>query len=346
MAAPIDTDAEGEAAVPDGYDFALAYRRVNILYCGQSPTYDELSGLSDDRAQAYQAVHDALDRCLTSAYWIDEGLPRLADERIRPVSAVVTGSSTGFNLGDYGWDYRLYAYVMSGDRDVRDLLLADYHVTTDDSGTLVPVTGTVPAPGNGAGGQPLAVERRAGMLTTQWFLSINTMFSPLPRTTAAQAYRFYLGYNVALQQGLYPVADEPRDVDRKGVAEKECASCHSTLDPLSYAFASYQGIAGAATGTYDPGRPSRTIQDWTDNQAMLFGEPVDSVRQWAEQAAASDAFKRELVATLFRHAIEREPHPGEAEEFAAIWRALPGDGWSANRVIHRIVDSRAFGVRP
>lgn len=35
------------------------------------------------------------------------------------------------------------------------------------------------------------------MLTTRWFLAKNTMVTPIPRTTAAQAYRAYLGYDIA-----------------------------------------------------------------------------------------------------------------------------------------------------
>ena len=333
--------------VAERYDFDLAYRRAMILYCGQSPTYDEMTAfraLGDDRAASYSALHDAVSACLDGLYWRDEALPRLADRRIRPVSAVGADSLVGITIADYDWDYRLFSYVMTGDRDVRDLLLADYHVE-QSQGELVPSPSAFPEPLDRPGGQPLDLARRAGMITTQWFLAINTMFSAMPRTTAAQAYRAYLGYDIAKQEGLYPIPNEPADVDGRGVAQAECAVCHSTLDPLSYAFASYEGIVGSETGTYDPGRPSRVIPGWADNQAMLFGEPVSSVRAWAETAAASDAFKRDVVSSLFRHALERDPSPGEVLEFEAIWRALPEDGYSANRAIHRIVDTRAFGVR-
>jgi len=76
------------------------------------------------------------------------------------------------------------------------------------------------------------------MLTTRWFLAKNTMLTPVPRTTAAQAYRAYLGYDIAKLEGLQPVAGEPVDYDRKRVTAEQCAVCHSTLDPLSYPFSS------------------------------------------------------------------------------------------------------------
>lgn len=342
--------ATGSAsALPERYDVEMSYRRAMILYCGRSPSFAEMSDFrasSDDPEASYQALHDAVTTCLDGEYWRDEGVQRLADGRIRPLSAVGFDSPVGITIGDYEWDYRLFAYVMTGDRDIRDLLLARYHVDAAPDGTLRRVEGVFGSPrGGGPGGQPLRVDQRAGMITSQWFLSINTMFSALPRTTAAQAYRAYLGFDIAKQQGLFPIADEPADVDNRGVAQAQCAICHSTLDPLSYAFAEYEGIAGGSTGVHDPTRPANEIPGWTDNQGSLFGEPIADVREWAEKAARSDAFRREITRTLFQHAVERTLTPDDAAELEAIWRELPDDGWSANRAIHRIVDTRAFGVR-
>jgi hypothetical protein len=53
----------------------------------------------------------------------------------------------------------------------------------------------------------------------------------------------YLGLDIAKQEGLYSVASEPQDYDAKGVTAKECAACHATLDPLTYPFRNYNGIA-------------------------------------------------------------------------------------------------------
>lgn len=342
----------GDLPVSDAYDFEHALRRVMVLYCGRSPTYDQLADFRDPaipREDQYQLLHQTLDDCLAGDYWRGQGLPRLADPRIKPITALGAQSPVGIVIADYAWDYRLFVYVMTGDRDVRDLLLADYHVILREDGTLEPVDGVIPAPagGNAPGGQPLEPTRRAGMITTQWFLALNTMGTALPRTSAAQAYRAYLGADIALQQGLFPVAGEPVDVDRKGVTERQCAICHSTLDPLSYAFARYEGAPTAAgpTGIYNDARPAQWIPDWSDNQSVLFGHPVESLVEWAVSAAESDAFKRNVIDMLFRHAVERAPTPGEQAAFDAIWQALPEDGWSANRAIHRIVDTNAFGAR-
>lgn len=334
---------------PDGlpvaaeYNFEQALRRVSILYCGASPSYESLQefrALASD-ADRYASVHERLDSCLAGPWWRDQGLPRLADWRVRPVSAVGKDSPVGIVIGDYEWDYRLWTWAMSGDHDVRDLLLADYHVEAGDDGALLKREGAI----GGYPGQPLVPERRAGMITTQWFFAINTMFSPLPRTSAAQAYRAYLGADMARNQGIWPVKGEPIDVDEKGVGQGECASCHSTLDPLSYAFAYYEGIVGLKTGAYREERPGALIPGWNDPTTVLFGEPVDGLTGWAEVAANSDAFKRMVGLTLFEHAIDRAPLPDEEAAFTELWRALPDKGWSANALIHGLVDTYSFGAR-
>ena len=334
----------GPVPVASGYDFERALRRIAITYCGRQPTYDELAtfraGATSSEVQ-YERLHAAVDLCLDSPTWRRVGLRRLVDARIRPIGAVGASSPVGIVIGDYEWDYRLFRYVMTDDRDVRDLLLADYHVTESSDGTLTRVEGRVPAAG--ATGQPLDPERRAGMITTSWFFAINTMFSAMPRTTAAQAYRAWLGMDIARLEGISPIEGEPRDVDQRGVTQAQCASCHSTLDPLSYAFVPYEGIAGGRTGVYDPLRGSRRIEGWSAPPTYLLGEPVTDVRDWAEHAVGTEAFARNLALMMFRDALGHEPSPSELAEMRTVWRALERDDWSANRLVHRLVDTQAFG---
>ena len=351
------------------YDVAFAYRRASVLYCGRSPSYEELQPFrardaspSDLKAR----LHTRLSACLDGPYWREEGLPRLADGRIRPAknagkdSRVMIGSFR-LVIGDYEYDYRMWVYVLTGDRDARDLLLAQYYVLQNEDGSWKLEQDMIPKPDPTAiaGGQLLEKEHRAGMLTSQWFLARNTMFSELPRTSAAAAYRAYLGADIAMQQGLTPVSGEPADVDNRGVKEARCASCHSTLDPLAYVFTPYEGIAtnrGMITlpngernfpfGVYDEARPPRVIPGWdaAAQQGVIFGQKVSNVREWAEVAARSDAFARNLAQIFFEHALSRGPTPGELDELTALWKKLPEDNYSANKLIHRLVDSRAFGV--
>lgn len=333
------------------YDYVRAFRRVTVLYCGRSPTYDERAEFAalNNEGHRKQALSEHLDECLGSKYWLEDGLARLGDVRIRPVKPVGKDGTPAVIIGDYEWDFRLWTYVLSGDRDMRDLLLADYHVARNANGELVKKTGTFSGAGLQAAfsplGQKLEPERRAGMLTTTWFFAVNTMFSVVPRTAAAQAYRAYLGEDLAMQEGVHPVRSEPADIDGRGVGAPVCRDCHSTLDPMAYAFIWYEGILGPVTGTYSTARP-RQIPGWQDNQAMLLGQPIKDVKDFAQVAVKSELFPRNLAKMFLSHAIEREPSPEETLDFETIWRGIPDDGWSANRLIHRIVESRFFGGSP
>lgn len=369
IAPAAQTGPDNPGYAVEGYDLAFAFRRASILYCGKSPTYAELEPFrapNPDASALRTQLHARVEQCLAAPYWREEGLKRLADDRVRPAKSAGPESKVyvyNFRLviGDYEHDYRLWVHALTGDRDARDLLLAQYYVLDDGKGGFTTTEDAIekPDPEAFAGGQVLEKQHRAGMITMQWFLVRNTMFSELPRTSAAAAYRAYLGLDIAKTQGLFPVSGEPTDVDAKGVDEPRCASCHSTLDPLAYAFAKYNGISGAPDpillllglasfpfGGYEEGRAERLIPAWSDGaqQSMIFGAPVGSLREWAETAANSDAFARNLAQIFFEHALSRGPNPGEMEEFTALWQALPQDDYSANRLIHRLIDTRAFGV--
>ncbi len=334
------------------YDVTVAYRRAMVLYCGHSADYEELKSLQALEPEAQrERLHEAVAMCLDAEYWRTTGLRELADPRVRPIYAIGADTDVNFDgerlvLADYHWDYRLWRYIMTDDRDLRELLTAQYHVDDDGAGGLVPVEGPIPPiDGFAVGGQPLSAETRAGMITTQWFLMSNTMFSGIPRTTAAQAYRSFLGMDISKNEGLVPVEGEPVDVDLKGVAEPVCAQCHSTLDPLSYAFSYYHGIADEYTGVYDPNRPTYFVPDWDPTRpSAIFGQPVDSVVQWGQVASESIYFRRAMAQMFFAHALGGEPGPGEYDELEAIIASIPDDGYSANRMIHRIVDTDAFGA--
>ncbi|MFK7825792.1 MAG: hypothetical protein AB8G05_16685 [Oligoflexales bacterium] len=343
-----------ESAIDDkamtySYQDDLAFKKVKTIYCGDSVSYDEMQTFAAS-ADKKQFIHNTLDKCLESDYWKNEALHRLADEKIMPIEAV--GSMTAaVKIGEYDWDYRLYAYIMTGNRDVRELLTADYHVDTNENIVNGTIARSEPFQLGEriviAGGQPLQTNRRVGMLTTQWFLSVNTMFARLPMNTAAQAYRAYLGQDIAKGEGLFPITDEPRDVDNKNTAQPACAVCHSTLDPLAYPFSTYKGIEIGigllfnSIGTYDAGRTP-----W-EGQGSLIGQPVNDLLEWAEVAKETDDFKKKIALDLYTQALSQGPiTQSEQEEFRVCWQSLPDNGYSANALIHCIVDTMGFGGRP
>ncbi len=328
------------------YDDAFAHRRISIAYCGKSPTFEERETFAAS-ADKKAALHTTLDACLTSSYWLAEGLPRLADKRIRPLEAVSIGGV--IPLADYSWDYRLFVHALTGERDARDLLLATYHVNENGSVVEGVIDGVDPNDDGEVGGQPVPADKRAGMITTQWFLMIHTMFSEMPRTTAAQAYRAWLGQDIARSEGLLPVEGEPKDIDNKGVDDQDtCIYCHATLDPLSYAFAHYNGIGGSGgNGAFNANRPS-----WqpSEVEAVLLDVPLGDtaaagVTEWAQIAADAPQFRQNLASMFLTHALGRAPQPDELDDLQSLADGFDDiDGFQAVKLLHRLIDTNAFGV--
>lgn len=361
------------------WDPVFALRRVSSAFCGRSPSYVDVQALqraADPRA----VVHQKLSECLKSSFWREEQLPRLADRRIRPLGS----AGTCLNMyGNFEWDYALFTYVLTDGRDARQLLTAQYHVRRLPDGRLEPVNeslGPITAPTTRVGltckdrygytppkvgGQPLEKTKRAGMITTQWFLWRNTMGALMPRGTAALAYDAWLGYSISLHEGLYPIVFEPRDIDLKNVARQPCSNCHSTLDPLAYAFSYYWGGVGAAsaeyTGVYSRNRyqllpdvPTSVKDSWAANppRPYLFSLPLpleaetssSALVELARRAADSDAFAKNLASIFFVHAVGHEPLPEEQAQLEQLWKGLRTANYSVDAMLHSLVDTNAFGA--
>lgn len=344
-------------------DAVYTYRKVMLDFCGRSPTLSEIEGLSAS-ADAWRAIHDTLDLCLGGNFWRgrDGVLWNLANRKIRPSAAIKSGEDPGsIPLADYDDDYNLFVYNQIDDHDARELLTAQYFVARDDGDftTYTPFTRT-PAEDlaeRGIGGvQIVDIERRAGMLTTRWFLMSNTMFTPIPRTTAAQAYRSYLGLDIARMEGLMPVANEPVDYDAKSVDQPACAVCHATLDPLTYPFTRYEGITGGAGGgglpaSYNADRLDRfgatdapTTPD-APEAGVILGQPVADLLAWAQVAANSNEFARTTALDYWQLLVGEPPRQADRDTFDGLWQAFAGEhGYSVERMLHDLIDTEAYSV--
>lgn len=387
--APADTScpdsSEGLLYPICDYNPSFVFKKIHLDFCGRSPSfaaYQAFGGLSADAALS--ELDTTLDQCLQSEFWRGRGgqLWQMSYPKVRPVRSLkagVDGSSIpNIRIADYYNDITLWVWTQIDDHDARDMLLAKYFVLQDGTdftvvaeiGVSSEVTCTIDddCPANeacvqdedagtlsclceGACFESVDYDYRFGLLTTRWVLLYNTMFTAIPRTTAAQAYRAFLGLDIAKQQGLQPVQGEPVDYDNKGVDRKECEVCHSTLDPLTYPFTQYQGF-GPNRAAYVADRMT-TAQfanegpDIANTPAAgsIFGTEVANLGEWAQVAANSDQFAQATVGDYWVRLMGGVPTADQAIEFTELWQDFRAvHAYSVRSMLHDFIRTEAYGA--
>jgi hypothetical protein len=332
------------------YDLAYAYKKVLLDFCGASPTYAQLQAFkaraSDDDKKAF--LDAEIDRCTATEFWLGKNgqLWKVAHPKIRPVGSLKQGEDQGqIPLADYYDDYALFAWTQTGDRDAREVLTADYFVRRQTNPTRYSKVTSLPS-------QRVDLARRAGEMTTAWSLTYFVMFTALPRNAASQMYRAYLGLDIAKQEGLFSVPNEPQDYDAKGVAARECAACHATLDPLSYPWRNYNGISTEMfANRYVPNRIELAFRNEAPRitqipeRGVIFNQSVDDLRGWARVAADSDAFAISTTTDYWKLLVGHAPRPEENAEFVATWRRFKNEHqYRVQKLLHDVVKTEAYGV--
>lgn len=351
---PVSSEANGGYDVCN-WDPRYVYERVFLDFCKEPLPYDKMKAF-DVLEDPVAEIHAQLDRCLDSEAWIGEdgALYHLAHKKIRPVQSIKSGEGAGdIPLGNYDDDYALFVWTQLDNHDARELLTADYFVRRNGS-TYEPYDATPLQEVNRRGvkeAQLVVQSRRAGMLTTRWNFVLNTMFTPIPRTTAAQAYRAYLGMDIARMEGLQDVPGEPVDYDQKGVTAPACRVCHATLDPLTYPFTRYAGFNGGTPFSYAPNRMNNMAEGMDDplrqtpEAGVILGQRVENLTEWATVAANSDAFARSLVLDYWRYLLGEAPRPTEQAEFDRLWRDFRSTHqYGVERMLHDLIMTEAYGV--
>lgn len=327
-------------------------RKLSIDFCGYSPRLAELDAIAAaDDATAAQMIDATLDECMASEYFRgpDGVLWTMAHAKIKPLSSVKSGADAGIiPLADYDPDYALFVYSQIDGADARIALTADFFVLRVPPSASNPVSRYIAV--DDLDGQSVTKSRRAGLITSAWFLVSNVMFTALPRTAAAQFYRAYLGHDIAREEGLHPIPNEPKDHDAKGVAQAACAGCHSTLDPLSYPFRNYNGLGAGGRGTYIPDRIEKFFASEAPNitnipeAGALLGAPQATLVDMTRAAADSDDFAVATVRDYWMLTVGAEPTPEQYDAFAALVASFKANGWSVAHMLHELVQLEAYAA--
>ena len=115
-----------------------------------------------------------------------------------------------------------------------------------------------------------------------------------------------------------------------------CAACHNTIDPIGFAFESFDGIG--TQRTLDNNFPVDTTGTF-DNKAF------SGARDLVAGVASDTRFNTCAVSTLFTYALGRSPNPSDQATLSGMNTTWTAQGGSLPKLIELIVLSDAFRTR-
>ena len=339
--------------------------------------FKKFKDLSTD-AEKVTAIDEQLDECFDSAHWIGKNgvVWEIGHYKIRPVGSVKFGEDEGvLPTVDYYQDFHLFVWSQIDGNDAREQLTADYTVTRSETGNTVRYTKQNPSRLND--GQVMQVDNRVGLLSSFWNLAFYLNYTPIARVLVAQAFRGFVGISMAKMQGLNPPPrDESQyaDYDLKGMEKPECASCHTTIDPLVYPWRNYNGLTGTSEvlgGVNASGLQSLSGLGTEENLTPLsyslprleffedrmpgisqmpeagyiFGQRVENLKEWAEVMANSDQFAANTVRDYWRVLIGPDIYSYQQDEFKTLWRTLKtGHNYNVEAMLKDLIKTEAYGA--
>lgn len=235
----------------------------------------------------------------------------------------------------------LHDVVWQNDGDWRDLFTAGYTYVNDD---LAEVYG-MPAPG--VGGNFIKVDwpadqHRAGILSQGAFLTVhshNIMNSPSKRGKYVQQ-GLLCNPIPPPPPGVVAVLPEPQEgqtLREALIQHKEdpsCASCHTPMDEVGFAFEHFDAIGQFRT--LDNGSP-----------VVAAGE-IEGVGAWADAAELGEILKADprtpacLINNLLRGELGQVETPGIAPELDNLLGAFEENGYSMKSLMVEMAASPIF----
>lgn len=184
---------------------------------------------------------------------------------------------------------------------------------------------------------------RAGFLGTAAFLSLQSKQDATSPTARGKFIREALlctdipdppdNLDTTLKDppaGLKPTLREHMDMHRSNPA---CASCHSLMDPLGYAFESFDWIG--AYRDKDNGKPVDTTGDL---EGTHFTNAKDFVAALRKSPATNDC----LIRNLFRYATGHRDTNADAADLAAWKASFEGKGHQLGAFLAEMTASDGF----
>lgn len=131
-----------------------------------------------------------------------------------------------------------------------------------------------------------------------------------------------------------------RDQVEAHTAPPACASCHSLINPIGFAFEGFDAVG--ATRDRDNGAPLNTAGSVElDSGSLEFTGAPDLIRQMAESTAARSCYAKQWL----RYAYARSEAVSDDRTLAALGERLADDTYSVRQLLVDLTEPRAFTHR-
>jgi hypothetical protein len=191
--------------------------------------------------------------------------------------------------------------------------------------------------------------QRVGVLTQAGLLAVHA----LPNQSSPVARGKFVRERLLCQTPPSPPPDldvTPPEVDAskstrerfaEHTASAACAVCHELMDPLGFAFESYDAV-----GRYrdlDGGQPIDT-SGWVAKSEDADG-PFQNVRELAEKLAASNQVRDCVATQWFRYAFGRHEGPADGCSLTSVEQAFAASGGDLVELLVAFTQSESFLYR-
>jgi hypothetical protein len=233
--------------------------------------------------------------------------------------------------------------LWSADRSLTTLLTAPVGFVT---APLAALYGVEPTGGSDAVQVALDPQQRAGVLTQAAVLAVHS----LPNQSSPVARGKFVRERLLCQLPSPPPPNldvTPPEVDanlstRERFAQHtesaECAGCHELMDPLGFAFESYDAV-GRYRAT-EAGKPIDT-SGWISGSTDVDG-PFQNARELAEKLAGSQQVRDCVVTQWFRYAFGRHEGPADACSLTQVQADFTAGAADLHELLVSLTQSESF----
>jgi hypothetical protein len=234
--------------------------------------------------------------------------------------------------------------IWSADRSLTTLLTAPIGFVS--AAPLAEVYGVAPPTESGATQVALDPAQRGGVLTQAGVLAVHA----LPNQSSPVARGKFVRESLLCQLPSPPPANlnvTPPEVDpnlstRERFAQHtesaECAGCHELMDPLGFAFESYDAV-GRYRDT-EAGKPIDT-SGWISGSTDVDG-PFQNARELASKLASSQQVRDCVATQWFRYAFGRHEGPADACALAKVQADFTATSADLRELLVSLTQSESF----